>query len=689
MPVTINDDGGAAADPPARDLDQDLDGRIGTAEDVRAVFELLPNATVCLRGQNHVIVAANAAYRAMVGRQRLIGYAVREVMPEIDGQNVLEVLDRVWATGVPEAHREWRIEMDHDGSGVSTEIYVDFAGQPFFDADGNVEVTIFETADSTERARARIAAEQAAAEVRKELFEAREVVTTLQHAMLPTRLPVLPGVDVAASYLVAESESSAGGDWFDAVPVGEGRVVLVIGDVVGHGVEASVVMGGLRAVLNSALLATGDDLVAALEHLDRYARGVLGARAATVCLALVDPAAGIVRYCTAGHPPPLVVSTDGARFLEPSGASPLATTGRFPVSETSIGPGEAVLLYSDGLVERPGRTPTQATAELARVAANVYRGDAPDYRRTRLAEQMSTTTLELLVRPTGHTDDVTVVAAHLLPGSVPSVDVNLPATPEALQDARVETAVIVESIEADKMSVMPFHHAVSELVANAAEHAYVDASATDEPRQSHRVRLQAELTPEGVLRAIVSDDGQWRTRPNDHPGLGLSIVRQLADRLEIRRGDDGDLRTVATFEVKPYRTAQLLTSAGTRPPLPPPQIAQFVISVNDPPYANSDSLPDARDEPLRIVVTGPVDLASADALRSTLTHAATGERRIVLDLEGVTLLASRGVQVIAEFASAALIGERLRVHAPAGTPAQHVLDLVNLDIEHTTTPPTP
>jgi serine phosphatase RsbU (regulator of sigma subunit) len=82
-----------------------------------------------------------------------------------------------------------------------------------------------------------------------DLLGRHAIVAELQEALLPTALPVLPRARIAARYLVAGHEQAAGGDWFDAIPLADGSVALVVGDVVGHGVAASAAMGQLRAVL--------------------------------------------------------------------------------------------------------------------------------------------------------------------------------------------------------------------------------------------------------------------------------------------------------------------------------------------------------------------------------------------------------------------------------------------------------
>ena len=208
----------------------------------------------------------------------------------------------------------------------------------------------------------------------------RGIVAVLQEALLPTALPVLPRARIAARYLVAGQEQAAGGDWFDAIPLADGSVALIVGDVVGHGVAASAAMGQLRAVL-AELLAAEADLGHVLERADAFAARTPALRAATLALAVLDPAAGTLRYTTCGHPPPLVIGIDGAaRYLEGTGTGPLGT-GSPPVLATSaLAPGELVLLYSDGLVERPDRTIAEGMAELAVAAAGAV-AEAPAERR--------------------------------------------------------------------------------------------------------------------------------------------------------------------------------------------------------------------------------------------------------------------------------------------------------------------
>ena len=203
----------------------------------------------------------------------------------------------------------------------------------------------------------------------------------LQEALLPTALPVLPRVRIAARYLVAGQEQAAGGDWFDAIPLDGGAVALVVGDVVGHGLSASAAMGQLRAVL-AELLAAEDDLGRVLRRTDAFAARMPSLRAATLVLVVLDPAAGTLRYTTCGHPPPLVIGVDGkARYLEGTGNGPFGTGSPPVLASSALAPDELVLLYSDGLIERPDQTIAEGMAELAVVATDA--ADAAADRRAR------------------------------------------------------------------------------------------------------------------------------------------------------------------------------------------------------------------------------------------------------------------------------------------------------------------
>jgi hypothetical protein len=212
---------------------------------------------MALAGPDHRIVATNAAYRSFTGRSGVIGVPCREAFPEIKGQQLYELFDRVYATGKPETGTEWRTQFDLGPGGIR-EVYADFTVAPRRAADHTINGLLLVATNVTDRVTQRRAAQQRAAEGAPESQIDPGVVAELQEALLPTALPVLPQLRIAARYLVAGHEQAAGGDWFDAIPLAGGGVALVVGDVVGHGVAASAAMGQLRAVLSELLAAEAD-----------------------------------------------------------------------------------------------------------------------------------------------------------------------------------------------------------------------------------------------------------------------------------------------------------------------------------------------------------------------------------------------------------------------------------------------
>ncbi|WP_285504302.1 SpoIIE family protein phosphatase [Actinokineospora sp. NBRC 105648] len=634
------------------------DDETGTAEAVVAAFEATPVALLGLVGPTHTVVAVNAAMRAMLGRDGLVGHPLREVVPDADGQQLFEVIDEVYATGRPSTSVEWRVQLDRDGE--RHELYVDAVVIPRHDAEGRVTGVLGYAMDATERVHARQAAQRRADDAERRYAQARDVISSLQRELLPTALPVLPGVQVAASYLLADTDTAAGGDWFDAIALPGDRVALVVGDVVGHGVAASAVMGQLRAVLHDRI-AGGEALGSAFAALDRMAGRLPGARAATVCAAVLDPATGHLSYCTAGHPPPLLVSVDGAtRYLPTTGSGPLGSGTGFTLAEDRLAEGELVVLYSDGIIERPGRDHARGAAELARVVGDVSADRAMRVPGASRVEQVCTQTLELLVRATGHTDDITLLAARRVrPPAALSLD--LPAEATSVGVVRAAVAAWLADLDVDRQDVLALQHGLAELVTNVVDHAY--------PAVPGAVRVAVTLAGAGRVEAAVSDDGRWRA-PTSTPGRGLGLVMasSFADHLRIEHDDHGTTATVSRGFSHP---ARLLTAAEITPGLP-------TARHRDPSLLLVLDQPSARG--LRAGLDGPVDASTARQLDDDLRHRTRGGAvSVTLDLSGVTHLASAGVAALIEARDRAEENDtELVLFAPTGGPAQQVLSLVAL-----------
>lgn len=662
--------------------------RTGELDAVREAFEQFPIALGALEGPEHRVVAANHAYRTLFGRTDFVGRPIRDVLPEFEGQQLFELLDRVYATGASEVGREWRLHLA-GADGVLRDTWVDFVVSAHRSPDGAVAGVLGYVVDVTEQVRQRQDARARAAVAEQRFAAAQDVITTLQRELLPSGLPVLPAVQIAASYLLADAGTTAGGDWFDALALPDGRVVLVVGDVVGHGVVATAAMGQLRAVLGERLRATGGDVVAALGAVDRLAEHLRGARTATVCLAVLDPATGALTYATAGHPPPLLVPAEGeARYLPTTGGGPLGTGAAFPTARAQLDVGDLLLIYTDGVLERPGRDPRTSGVELARVAADTAAGRSFAADGVSPAERVCTQALELLVRATGHTDDITLLAAGRH-DQVADLELTAPAEPRTLGSTRRALRSWLRELGAGEDTVSDVAHAVGELVTNAVEHAYPE----DEARRADRdaVRLDATLSPTGVLRLTVRDRGRWLAAepdtatgplPGTDRGRGLEMSTALIDRLTVDRGDGSRAHprgTTATIEHRLTRPARLLSTAELvtgDPARDADRADPALLLVLDEPTESAEAGP-------RVRVDGPVDATTAEQLHTALAHRTRGGTRpLIVDLSGVTHLGSAGVSALFAVRRSALRsadGEpALVLHAPVGSVADHVLTLVGL-----------
>ena len=175
----------------------------------------------------------------------------------------------------------------------------------------------------------------------------------LERSLLPTRLPVVPGLRLASRYVPAES-GAIGGDWYDAFTVPSGDLWLVVGDVAGHGLNAAVVMGRVKSALRSYTLISSNPATV-LELTDRKVQHFEIGTMVTVICATSSPPYDHVRICSAGHlPPVLAVPGQDAQLVKlpigpPLGAVPAVTRS---TGSVDLAAGSVLLLYTDGLVER-------------------------------------------------------------------------------------------------------------------------------------------------------------------------------------------------------------------------------------------------------------------------------------------------------------------------------------------------
>ena len=343
------------------------------------------------------------------------------------------------------------------------------------------------------------------------------VSMVLQRSLLPKRLVEVTGVGVAARYLPAREE--VGGDWYDVIELPRGKVGVVIGDVVGHGIAAAALMGRLRTALHSyAIESHGPGRT--LELVDRFVQSLNEPAMATAAYAVFDTYTSQVCYATAGHLPPVVISGGEARALEVTPAPPLGAFpyGRCPEHDLELQSGDMLFLYTDGLVERRG-TPLNLGIE---ALATAVRG-------ARTPEEACTFAVAELVPYDGLRDDAAIVA--LQNSAVPlELHLRLPAQPRTLAHVRRVLRRWLLARGADEADVAEVTIAVSEACANAIEHAYSPAPANFE--------LDA-FGPDGEITVAVRDEGRWRAPRGSNRGRGLSIMVAAMDDVQIERTETG------------------------------------------------------------------------------------------------------------------------------------------------------
>ncbi|MET9562266.1 PP2C family protein-serine/threonine phosphatase [Streptomyces tauricus] len=205
-----------------------------------------------------------------------------------------------------------------------------------------------------------------------ELERTRACITTISEELLPSRLPRVSGVQLAARH---RTGPRGGGDWYDALPLPDAALGLAVGSVTGSGPSAVAAMGRLRASLRAYAVMEGEDPVAVLSDLELLLRLTEPARSATALFAYCEPALRKITLAGAGHSPPLVIGERRTEYVETSLSAPLGMLACWeaPSVEFRAEAGETVLLYTDGLLHRTGDPMDRAFSRLHAAAASVPR----------------------------------------------------------------------------------------------------------------------------------------------------------------------------------------------------------------------------------------------------------------------------------------------------------------------------
>ncbi|MEU0130338.1 MULTISPECIES: PP2C family protein-serine/threonine phosphatase [unclassified Streptomyces] len=242
-----------------------------------------------------------------------------------------------------------------------------------------------------------------------ELERARADVAVIAEELLPTRLPLVPGVRLAVRHRAA---TGGGGNWYDALPLPDNALGLAVGSVGGSGPAALAAMGRLRAGLRAYAVMEGEDPVAVLADLELLLRLTEPHRAATALYAYCEPVRRSVVVAGAGHAPPLVTGDRRTEFVETPLSAPLGMLSCWeaPSVEFTPAPGETVVLYTDGLLRRAGDSMDRAFARLHSAAASAPRTVRQD--PGALADHILRTVLPEGLGPDDGAEDVVVLAAR-------------------------------------------------------------------------------------------------------------------------------------------------------------------------------------------------------------------------------------------------------------------------------------
>ncbi|WP_432020683.1 SpoIIE family protein phosphatase [Streptomyces sp. 1222.5] len=358
-----------------------------------------------------------------------------------------------------------------------------------------------------------------------ELYEQqRHIALTLQRSLMGTP-PAIPGLATASRYRPATTGAGVGGDWFDLVPLGAGRVGVLIGDVMGRGLEAAAVMGQLRSAAH-ALAKTGLQPRQLMQALDTVVADLdVPDQLVTCCYLIIAADAGEVTICSAGHLPVLVaVPGRSTQTLEAPVNAPLGVGGMiYEQCSTTVPRGSTLVLYTDGLIETPG---SDIEDQLNKLVATLDELVEVDPGLEASADHVLKT---LLPDADGH-DDVTLLLTQLPAAPLATAVADLAAAPESVAAGReflsrtLAAWGFAEAMDDARLLL-------SEVLTNAVQHG-------QGPIGVHLCRTDADLTVE------ISDRSPALPQPrqaaeDEESGRGLLLVRALADDWGVRPTDEG------------------------------------------------------------------------------------------------------------------------------------------------------
>lgn len=350
------------------------------------------------------------------------------------------------------------------------------------------------------------------------LHRERKIAEALQHALLPSpaALPTHPGLVFSAEYRPSSREAEVGGDWYDAMTLSDGSIMLSVGDVTGRGLDAAGMMGALRQAISMGAMHERDP-AALLDQLDFQLRSRNASSIATAFVGFIDPALTEMRFANAGHPPPLL--RRGHEVLELlSGGLPLGLRDSGPPDETqtiSLADAKLLALYTDGLIE--------GTRDLAfgeHRLRQVFDSEAIQFVRSP-AQLLCDACL-----PFEAQDDTAVLTMSFGPRTQWSFDAD---NAQAAHDARAQFMNVLRTSGRPDDDFNAAEVIFGELVGNVVRHAPGPIDAQLQWSEEHPV---LHVTDRG--RGFVRDPG-LPLDPLSESGRGLYIVSELARSVRIER----------------------------------------------------------------------------------------------------------------------------------------------------------
>ncbi|HEX2258360.1 MAG TPA: SpoIIE family protein phosphatase [Actinomycetota bacterium] len=353
----------------------------------------------------------------------------------------------------------------------------------------------------------------------------RLIAGRLQRSLLPDRLPKVEGIEIAGHYHPADA-GMVGGDWYDVFALKSNSLCVVVGDIAGRGISAAIEMARLRnAVRAIALLEEAPSVV--LSRLNEFLLHFDSEVVATMVVGVVD-ANGTLRYANAGHLPPLVLNRHGQASIVDEPAEP--PIGAFDSSSyrertLALEPESTLILYTDGLVERRGRSLEEGLEALRRAAESPW---------TNLG-MLCARLLESDQTEPGLADDIALLALSFTREAGNEIHRTYEADPRILASLRGSLRRWLAGHSEDLQLRQDILVAVGEAAANSIEHAHGPGRGV--------VQIDGRAR-DGMIEITVRDRGAWREPRGRDRGLGRSLMSSLMDEVRFHTDERGTLVTL-------------------------------------------------------------------------------------------------------------------------------------------------